>query len=263
MQSLKLSLSVCIEMIFAELPVEMRMEAVKAEGLNAFEFWRWSDKDLHSIRTKADALDMQIAAIVAETDGALVDPNAHERVVRGLCASIDTAVNLNCHTVIVTTGNELAGVPRQSQHESIVKALTAVAPHAEEKNVVMVLEPLNTLVDHRGYYLASSSEGFEIVREVNSRCVRLLYDVYHMQIMEGNLIATITANIDLIGHFHIADVPGRHEPGTGEINYVNVLRAIAQSGYTGFIGLEFRPSTSSADALQRTIQIANEAIERW
>jgi len=88
--------------------------------------------------------------------------------------------------------------------------------------------------------------------------VKLLYDIYHQQITEGNLIATITSNIDLIGHFHAADVPGRHEPGTGEINYANVLAAIDEAGYEGFIGLEYKPTGPTPDTLQAVLSMREE-----
>jgi len=117
--------------------------------------------------------------------------------------------------------------------------------------VRLAVEPLNTLVDHVGYFLDSSEEGLRIVEEVASPAVGLLYDVYHMQIMEGNLIATIRRNVDAIYHVHIGDVPGRHEPGTGEINYANVLRALDEAGYDGWCGMEFSPSDSSAAALDK------------
>jgi len=189
--------------------------------------------------------------------GRLVDYSTRSEFINGLKESLETAHKLECSTLIVTVGNEIAGVPRSKQHESIVKCLREAAGFAEEADVTLVLEPLNVLVDHKGYYLYSSREGFEIVNEVNSPNVRLLYDIYHQQIMEGNLIDTITRNIDLIGHFHVADVPGRHEPGTGEINYANVFRSIEKAGYKGYVGLEFEPLTSSEEALRKVMNLIN------
>ena len=121
--------------------------------------------------------------------------------------------------------------------------------------VTLVLEPLNVLHDHRGYYLWSSYEGFGIIEEVGSPAVKLLYDVYHQQISEGNLISNIKNNAHLIGHVHIADVPGRHQPGTGEINYKNVFAALDSAGYEGYTGMEFSPVGTSADAVKQTIAL--------
>ena len=127
--------------------------------------------------------------------------------------------------MLVTTGNEIEGVRRGNQHQSIVDGLKLAAEILEGAGITFSLEPLNILVNHKGYYLYTSEEGFQIVDQVGSPNVGLLFDIYHQQITEGNLIANITASIDKITHFHVADVPGRHEPGTGEINYRNVLRA--------------------------------------
>ncbi len=106
---------------------------------------------------------------------------------------------------------------------------------------MLVFEPLNTLVDHKGYYLYSSEEAFRIADQVNSPKVKVLYDIYHQQITEGHLIKRITKNIDKIGHFHAAGNPGRHELYFGEINYSEVFKAIDETGYTGSIGLEYFP----------------------
>ena len=166
---------------------------------------------------------------------------------------------LGAGVVIVLAGNERSGIPRAQQHGHIVDALRQAAPVAEAAGVTLCLEPLNTHVNHAGYYLTSSAEGFEIVRAVGSPRLRLLYDVYHQQISEGFLIDTITANIDLIGHIHVADVPGRHEPGTGEINYANVLRAIDESGYGGYIGLEFVPQAGTDASLAAVQRLVDQA----
>ena len=164
--------------------------------------------------------------------------------------ALAAAERLDCRCLIATTGNELAGIPRSAQREAVVLALRAAAPLCEAAGVTLVLEPLNVLVDHRGYFLPGSAEAFAILDEVGSPAVKLLYDVYHQQITEGNLISTITANVGKIGHVHVADVPGRHEPGTGEINYANVLRALDAAGYGGYVGLEYLPRADAAETLQ-------------
>ena len=109
-------------------------------------------------------------------------------------------------------------------------------------NTLAEIEPLNPQDNHANYYLNRTSEAFDIVREVASPFVKVLFDIYHIQIMEGNLIDTIRKNIASIGHFHVGDVPGRHEPGTGEINYANVFRAIRETDFRDFVALEYMPS---------------------
>jgi len=250
-------LSVCIEMIFRELPFLDRINAVAEAGYPAFEFWGWRNKDLNGILERKREYGLDVAAFGVDHKGRLVDYSTRSKFISGLKESLETAHKLECSTLIVTVGNEIPGVPRSKQHESIVKCLREAAGHAEKADVTLALEPLNVLVDHKGYYLYSSREGFEILNEVNSPNVKLLYDIYHQQIMEGNLIDTITRNIDLIGHFHVADVPGRHEPGTGEINYANVFRSIEKAGYKGYVGLEFKPLTSPEEALRKVMSLTH------
>jgi len=119
----------------------------------------------------------------------------------------------------------------------------------------MVIEPVN-LIDHKGCFLSRCEEGFKLIREVGSPNVKLLYDFYHQQITEGNLIGNAIKNFDLIGLFHVGDVPGRHEPGTGEINYKNIFKALKEKGYEGYIGLEFMPTIDHVDAVRQTIKLA-------
>jgi hydroxypyruvate isomerase len=141
----------------------------------------------------------------------------------------------------VLTGNELGGMPRSQQMANAVAALREAAPILEKNGLTAVVEILNTYVDHAGYFLYYVRDGAELVDRVGSPNVKLLFDIYHKQIMEGNLISHIRAHIERIGHFHVGDVPGRHEPGTGEIDYRNVFKAIYELGdrFQGYVGLEY------------------------
>lgn len=255
----KLRLSVCIEMIFRERPLLERIDSVSRCGLPAFEFWSWREKSIDGILAKKQAGGLEVAAFCVDPGHRLTLEKSKDRFISAVRETIPVMQKLGTKRMIVTVGNEIPRVAREKQHASIVNCLKAAALAAEEAGITIVLEPLNTLVDHGGYYLWSSAEGLEIVREVGSRNVKLLYDIYHQQIMEGNLIANIRKNIDLIDHFHVGDVPGRQEPGTGEINYLNVFKAIAKSGYDGFIGLEFRASKSGEEALKHVKELALQA----
>ncbi len=252
-------LSACIEAVFTNGAFEQRLEAVKAAGLTVFEFWGWRNHDLDALARKKEETGLELAAFSCDTGGSLVAAGSAQKFLPALKDSIAAAKKLDCHRLIVTVGNELANVSRADQHSNIVAALKAGAPLCEEAGITLVLEPLNILVNHKGYYLATSAEGFQILDEVGSPNVQLLFDIYHQQITEGNLIQNITRNIRKIGHFHVADVPGRHEPGTGEINYGNVFRAIVKAGYTGFIGLEMWPTSDHATAVRQTLALFNAA----
>jgi len=163
--------------------------------------------------------------------------------------TIEAMTPLGVSTFITTSGLELPDVPRADQRDALIEALRTAAPIAEKAGVTIVLEPLNLLVDHQGTYLSSSHEAAEILTEVHSPNVKMLFDIYHQQITEGHIIANLLAYMPLIGHIHTADNPGRHEFGTGEINYTQVLQAVDESGYTGYVGLEYKPTCATARSL--------------
>jgi hydroxypyruvate isomerase len=251
-----LRFSACIEMIFKDLPFLERLDRVADSGIGAFEFWRWDNKDIPAIAQRAQALGLTCAALVGSSGGPLVDLERRDDFLVGLRGAVVAAQTLSATTLIVTTGQAIVGVEREKQHASIVEGLRAAEPIARDAGLVLVLEPLNTLIDHAGYYLDSTREGLDIVAEVGSPSVRLLYDIYHAQVMEGNLTRTLIGNLDRIAHVHVADLPGRHEPGTGEIAYRHLFSELSRAGYDGFVGLEFRPMGDHAAALESTIALA-------
>ena len=249
--------SVCIDMIMTEIPFLERMERIARLGYPAFEFWEWKSKDVEAIARKKDELGLEVATIMGSGWKHMNTEEARKGFVEEIRKSIVTAKRLGSKTMIVTTGLEDKSIPREQQRAGYVSALKAAAPYVEEAQLLMVLEPLNTTVDHPFYYLTTAKEGLQIIDEVASPSVRLLFDIYHHQIMEGNIIQDIKKSIAKIAHFHVADVPGRHEPGTGEINYANVFRAIDESGYKGFVGLEFKPSRNAEEALKEVLKIGS------
>jgi hydroxypyruvate isomerase len=251
-----LRFSVCIEMIFSELPFEQRLEYVAANGFKAYEFWRRANKDMNITHALSRALRLSVAAFVG-SDAALVDPAQHARFTEEISRAAALAVDLDCTNLIVVSGNALPDVPRQQQHDNIVTALKQAAPIAADAGVTLVLEPLNALLDHPGHFLTSAAEGFQIVEEVHSPHVKLLFDIYHQQISEGNLSANISENLDLIGHIHVADVPGRHEPGTGEINYEHIFGLLREHNYKGYVGLEYIPRIDAAASLRAVRAMAS------
>jgi hydroxypyruvate isomerase len=247
--------SACIEALYKDVPFVDRIEKVAAVGMKAFEFWGWGNKDIDAIKAAKDKFGLEVATFGANVGGPLVDPSNRGKLPETLKQSVEVAHKLDCKRMLVTTGNEIEGVRRGAQHQSIVDGLKVAAKIVEDAGITLCLEPLNVLVNHKGYYLYSSAEGFQIVEQVGSPNVGLLYDIYHQQITEGNLIATITDNIEKITHFHVADVPGRHEPGSGEINYKNVFKSISESRYDGFVGLEFWPVCPDDDALKMLLDM--------
>src|SRR5437588_10642767 len=191
----------------------------------------------------------------------LVDPADREAFLAEIKASTEAAKRFEAARLVTLTGNELPGVPREAQHKSIVEGLKAAHAVVAPLGVTLIVEPLNTLVNHQGYYLNHAPEAFEIMREVGSPNVKILYDIYHVQIMDGNLIDSIRKNIGLIGHFHVGDVPGRHEPGTGEIDYGNVFKAIQATGFKDFVAMEYNPSKDPMETLRGVRELYLKSVQ--
>jgi hydroxypyruvate isomerase len=218
-------------------------------GYDAFEMFDWRDpKLLASFVEEKKKYSMACATLVANKGVTapgcgLVNPRERQGFLEQINLAVDAARKVDCKRLVVLSGNELGGMPRSEQMDNAVAALRAAAPILEKNGITAVVEILNTYVNHAGYFLYYVRDGVEMVDRVGSPNVKLLFDIYHTQIMEGNLIDNLRRNIDRIGHFHVGDVPGRHEPGTGEINYRNVFKAIYDLGtaYSGYVALEYGP----------------------
>jgi len=179
----------------------------------------------------------------------------HARIEDELLAQIDLARRERVAGLICFSGNR-NGVDDSRGRDNTVEGLLRVNRAAEAAGVTLLLELLNSKVDHPGYQCDRSAWGVDVVRRVNSPRVKLLYDIYHMQIMEGDVIRTIRENIDWIGHFHVAGNPGRNAPDAEqELNYPAICKAIRQTGYAGFLGQEFLPKGEPAESLRRAFEI--------
>ncbi len=244
--------SVCLAALFNGKDPYESLKTIKGLGIDTFEFWVWWDTDLSPYYKAKEVLRMEISCFCTKFFS-LTDPSSRSQYIEGLKASIKTAKDLGVHKLISQVGNALPGVSNADQRLSIVEGLKACVPILEDSGITLLLEPLNTLVDHKGYYLTSSEEAFEIHDEVASPYVKILFDIYHQQIMEGNLISRITKNIEKIGHFHVAGNPGRHEPDSGEINYREIFKAIDKAGYDEYIGLEYFPLRDPEEGLKNLL----------
>jgi hydroxypyruvate isomerase len=265
---------VCTDLVFSGWDTLKAIDAVAAAGIPAVEFWGWRDKDIDAIAERAKHLRLQIAAMSLDPAVRILEGDAIAEFLKSVEESLAAAKRIGCRRLVVhvqqvpmgSGPSRLHDPAREpilkAQRRNIAAALKQAAPLAEAAGVVLMLEPLNILVDHNGYCLSCSGDGAEVLRDVGSPAVKLLFDIYHMQISEGNLIANLTANVDLLAHLHVADVPGRHEPGTGEINFPNVLAAVRSAGYEGCVGMEMAPTVDPVAAIRNTarmIVLANGA----
>lgn len=248
-----MKLTVCLELFFADVPIEERIARIKDAGFDAGEFWGWRDKDLDAISREARRQQVAITSMTAMSiHPGLNDASKHEEFVAAVRDSAQAAKRVNCPNLIVMAGNVLPRVPRSTQLANVVEGLKRLAPVAEEVGVTLVLELLNSRYDHPGYLLDNSEEMGLVIRAVDHPNLEALYDIYHAGIMEGNIIENIRANIDCIGHFHAAGIPGRNEPKAGEQNYPAICRAIDELGFPGYLGLEYRPTKDHRTSLIET-----------
>ena len=226
---------------------------VAAMGYDAVEAYGWNGWDLHAIRSVLDETGVELLSLlVPETR--LTDPACRSLWLEALRTACEAAAIVGAKKLITQVGND-TGAPREVQHAAIVETLRLAKPILEHYGVTVMPEPLNIKVNHPGYYLTTASEAFDIGREVDSPYVKIIYDIYHQQITEGDIIPTVTGNLPLIAHLHAAGHPGRHELWEGELNYKYVFDAIDKAGYTGACGLEYNPLGDPVDSLKRAMEI--------
>jgi hydroxypyruvate isomerase len=179
----------------------------------------------------------------------------HDKIERQLRENIERAAAAGVPNVITFSGNR-RGLSDEEGLENCVAGLNRIKAFAEDKGVTVCLELLNSKVDHKDYQADHTAWGVEVVRRVNSPRVKLVYDIYHMQIMEGDIIRTLRANIQWIAHIHTAGNPGRHEiDDTQELNYRAIARAIADLGFQGFVAHEFVPRRDPLESLKQAVEI--------
>lgn len=250
-------LSVCIEMFWREAPYAERIARVAALGFPAFEFWGWKNKEIDRIEQAIEKYDIPLVALSLEPASSLIKRNVEAALVEGMEETASVATTLGCETIIATVGNTYDDETYEISRRRVVRNLSAVAPVAEAHDLTLVIEPLNTLVDHHGYWLTTMAQAADVVQEIRSPAVKILMDLYHQQIMEGNIINNLCAYIDHIGHFHSAGVPGRHELVGGEQDYKSIFEAIDATAYDGYVGLEYSPTLDTETSLKQALQLVN------
>jgi hydroxypyruvate isomerase len=235
-------------------------QRVAQMGFAAIEIWK-PDEHFEALAELAHKNGLRIASMSGHDSlpVGLNDPSQHERICEELHQSIDLAARFNVPGLICFSGNRRPGQSEEEAIAACVAGLRKIAPYAEEKGVNLNMELLNSLVDHPGYQCDHTAWGLKVVQQVNSPRVKLLFDIYHMQIMEGNLIRNIVDNIQWIGHFHTAGVPGRFElDDTQEINYRAVCKAIAGTPFDLYMGHEYHPRRELFETLREAYEICNQ-----
>ncbi len=226
-----------------------RIELGARYGFKGVEQLGWLGLDFDLARKTLDDNGVTSTAIVIQSENAeygkltawghgMTWADSRQAFIDSFRESVKAAHAMNVPNIIATTGNERFDVSREEQFDICVGTLKEMSKIAEAEGIMIVLEPLNILVNHMGYYLVTTEEAVKMIKAVDSPNCKILFDIYHQQISEGNVIRNITENIDLIGHFHIADNPGRQQPGTGELNYSKIFEAIQKTGYDRWLAFE-------------------------
>ncbi|HEY6291282.1 MAG TPA: TIM barrel protein [Terriglobia bacterium] len=254
-------LSVMLWTVFRNLPFEQRLEKVASAGYTNVElvgeFKKWSEQDYKNVAKRRQELGISFDA-TSGVERSLTNPGDREAFLAEVKDLLITMEKLECPALIVLSGNKVPGLSHEAMHASCVEGLKRAAELVQGRPAKVLLENIDP-EENPKYFLTSVAEGFEVIKEVNHPQVRFLYDFFHEQISEGNLIEKMEKNIALVDLFHIADVPGRHEPGTGEINYTNIYKKLGQLGYDRYVAMEFLPTGEPVQNLKTAREMALEA----
>jgi hydroxypyruvate isomerase len=243
---------------YVNLPVPRQLEIYAENGFTAFEYNglpAHTPAEIASFRKKMDELRLSMGVFVVNRGGwkptALPDRSGHGRFLEDVKRGIEIHKIIQNECATVTSGLRVPNLTFAQQTQNSIEALKRAAELVEKTKLVLVLEPLNHKVDHAGYFVSYIEHAGEIIGGVNHPQVKILFDIYHQQITEGNIINHIEQYWDLIGYFQVGDVPGRKEPYTGEINYQNIFKAIHAKGYKGMLGGEHGLSVPGMEGLNK------------
>jgi hydroxypyruvate isomerase len=259
-------LSVMLWTVFTDLPFEQRLEKVAEAGYRNVElvgeYYDWTEADFRRANSKRKELGINFDCTAGLKHGVSV-PDHRQPLLDELRHALPIMEKLDCPNMILLSGNRVSGLPGDAQHRCCIDTLKAAADVVHGKSVNG--EPVRLLLEtidpeeNPQYYLTQIAEALEIVQATAHPQVRLLYDLYHEQIAAGNLIEKLEKSLPHLGLVHVADVPGRHEPGTGEINYQNIFRKLAELNYTGVAAMEFHPSGDPVIQLRAAREMALRA----
>jgi hydroxypyruvate isomerase len=242
-----------VSILFKDVPFLERFGCAAATGFSTVEFWWPSDEDPSAVEKAVKDANLQVALMnfdagdmAAGDRGLAGDPEREGRFRENVPVALELARSMDCRRMNVLVGHALAGMKRDEQLAIAQRNVGFAADEARKVGVEVLVEAVNTF--ENGPYLLRTTEGaVRFVRGVGRENVKVQHDLYHMQRMEGNLVANLREHVGLIGHVQIADSPGRGEPGTGEIHYPYVLAALEELGYDGYVGLEYNPTTETTE----------------
>lgn len=242
-----------VSWLYPELPFKERPAAVAHAGFRAIEFGFPSHADLDALQEAVEDYGLQIVLFNQDVPvwdranrGYLVDPARRDEFRRKLDDALQIARRLSVMKIMLPAGVELAGMSRQEQRECMLENLQYAAPLAADAGVLLTIEALNPK-DNPGIFLTTSREGVEIVKMVDHPNIRFQFDTYHIQMVEGDVVQKLSENSTWVGHVQFADYPGRHEPGSGGIDFDAIINTLENSDVQQFVGLEYIPQATGAE----------------
>jgi len=241
---------------------EQKLEIAAKAGLQSVELVgehiNWTDSDIERMKRLARSLRFGMDTLSSTPNWknmpiSMVDPAQHENLLAEVQKNIVFARKLEIPLLLLMTGDAISGRTYEQQWASLVEGCKRCGDLAEKAGVTLIVEPLNTKVNHKGYFLGTCVEGLRLIKEVGHPHVRLLFDIYHEQVETGNVTRTIREAAPFVKVFHVADNPGRNDPGTGEMNYDYIYREIRKTGYTGYITMEYLPLGDPVESLTKAV----------
>jgi hydroxypyruvate isomerase len=241
-------------------PFEKRLEVASQAGVESVELVsehsEWTDVQIREMKKLAASLHLKMDTIIGQMDWkhrpvTMVKPEDREGFLADVRQAIVFAQKLEIPQIILMSGDDVVGRTHEEQYSSMLESVKRAGDLAAKANLTLIIEPLNNKVDHKGFFLSTCGEGLKLVKESQNPHVKLLFDIYHEQVQVGNVIRTMKEAAPHVAVFHIADNPGRNDPGTGEMNYENIYKAIASFGYKGYVTMEYLPVGDQTASLTR------------
>lgn len=260
-----MKISTCIDMMFSRYDFGERIAAAQNAGIDIVEFWKWTNKDIDGIVKELKDRGMKLSVFNIDSadeklsydlSRGILNAGRKEELLSALKESAPIYKKLGACGMIVLIGETISGMSREEQEENIFDCLEYVRDYVEREGITLVVEPLNA-TDRQNYFMPEAAPLMEILHRVSSPNIKMLYDIYHQHMTGDFDMDFIKENIDFIGHFHVADCPGRHEPGTGEVDYVSIISEINKTRYGRYVGLEYRATRNDEETFGFLKEIKN------
>jgi hydroxypyruvate isomerase len=248
---------------------EEKLQIAARAGIQSVELVdehvQWSDEQIRAMKRLVGSFGLSMDTIIATPSWksrpvSMVDPAQRGNFLKDVQQAIVFAKKLEIPQIILMSGDEIPGKTHEEQYASLLEGTKRAGDLAAKADLTLIVEPLNSKVNHKGFFLTTCVEGLKLVKEAANPHVKLLFDIYHEQVQLGNVISTLTEAAPHVAVFHIADAPGRHDPGTGEMDYTTIYKAIQKTGYGGYICMEYLPVAEPVASLTKAVDHMRASI---